>query len=34
MKSVHLNSDIISSAVALKLRNRKNKAVRVLRKAI
>jgi len=33
-KSIHLNSDIFSSAVALKLRDRKNKAVRVLRKAI
>jgi hypothetical protein len=34
LKSVHLNSDIFSSAVALKLRDRKNKAVRVLRKAV
>src|SRR5262245_9247373 len=34
LKSVHLNSDIFSSAVALKLRDRKNKAVRILRKAI
>ena len=34
LKSVHLNSDIFSSAVALKLRYRKNKAVRILRKAI
>ena len=34
LKSVHLNSDIFSSAVALKLRDRHNKAVRVLRKAI
>ena len=33
-KSIHLNSDIFASAVALKLRNRKNKAIRVLRKAI
>lgn len=34
LKSVHLNSDIFSSAVALKLRDRHNKAVTVLRKAI
>jgi hypothetical protein len=34
LKSIHLNSDIFSSAVALKLRDRKNKAVRVLRKAV
>lgn len=34
LKSIHLNSDVFSSAVALKLRDRKNKAVRVLRKAI
>jgi hypothetical protein len=34
LKSVHLNSDIFSSAVALKLRDRQNKVVRVLRKAI
>ena len=34
LKSIHLNSDIFSSAVALKLRDRQNKAVRVLRKAI
>jgi len=33
-KDVHLNSDIFSSAVALKLRDRKNKAVRILRKAV
>lgn len=33
-KDIHLNSDIFSSAVALKLRDRKNKAVTVLRKAI
>lgn len=33
-KSIHLNSDIFSSAVMLKLRDRKNKAIRVLRKAI
>ena len=34
LRSIHLNSDVFSSAVALKLRDRKNKAVRVLRKAI
>jgi len=34
LKSIHLNSNVYSSAVALKLRDRKNKAVRVLRKAI
>jgi hypothetical protein len=34
LKAIHLNSDIFSSAVALKLRDRKNKAVRILRKAI
>ena len=34
LKSIHLNSDIFSSAVALKLRDRKNKAVKILRKAI
>jgi hypothetical protein len=34
LKSVHLNSDVFSQAVALKLRDRKKKAVRVLRKAI
>ena len=34
LKSIHLNSDIFSWAVALKLKDRKNKAVRVLRKAI
>ena len=34
LKSIHLNSDVFSSAVALKLRDRKNKAVRVLRKAV
>jgi hypothetical protein len=34
LKSLHLNSDIFSSAVALKLRDRQNKAVRVLSKAI
>lgn len=34
LKSIHLNSDVFSSAVALKLRDRKNKAVNILRKAI
>ena len=34
LKSIHLNSDVFASSVALKLRDRKNKAVRVLRKAI
>jgi hypothetical protein len=34
LKSVHLNSGVFSSAVALKLRDRHNKAVTVLRKAI
>jgi hypothetical protein len=33
-KSIDLNSDVFSSAVALKLRDRKNKAVTILRKAI
>jgi len=34
LKDIHLNSDVFSSAVALKLRDRQNKAVRILRKAI
>jgi hypothetical protein len=34
LKSIHLNSDLFSSAVALKLRDRKKKAVTVLRRAI
>jgi hypothetical protein len=34
LKKIDLNSDVFSAAVALKLRDRKNKAVRVLRKAI
>ena len=34
LKSIHLNSDVFSSAIALKLKDRKNKVVRVLRKAI
>jgi hypothetical protein len=34
LKSIHLNSDVFSGAVALKLRDRKKKAVRVLRRAV
>jgi len=34
LKKIALNVDIFSSAVALKLRDRQNKAVRILRKAI
>jgi hypothetical protein len=34
LRSIHLNSDNFSSAIALKLRDRMNKAVRILRKAI
>jgi len=34
LKSIHLNSDVYSSALALKLRDRKNKAARLLRKAV
>ena len=34
LKSIHLNSDVFSGAVALKLKDRKKKAVRVLRRAI
>jgi hypothetical protein len=34
LKSIHLNSDVFSSAVSLKLRDRKNKTVKILRKAI
>jgi ribosomal protein S3 len=34
LKSIHLNSDVFSSAIALKLRDRQNNAVRVLRRAI
>lgn len=34
LKSMHLNSDIYSEAIALKLRNRKNKLLRVLKKAL
>ena len=34
LKSLHLNSDVFASSVALKLRDRKNNPVRILRKAI
>jgi hypothetical protein len=34
LKSIHLNSDVFSGAVALKLKDRKNKAVNILRRAI
>lgn len=34
LKSLHLNSDTFSAAIALKLRDRHNKAVRILRRAI
>ena len=34
MKSIHLNSDVFSSAVGLKLRDRKNKVLNILRNAI
>jgi hypothetical protein len=34
LKSIHLNSDIFSNSMALKLRNRKNKLLRVLKKAL
>jgi hypothetical protein len=34
LKSIHLNSDIFSSAIAIKLRNRKNRALKVLIKAV
>lgn len=34
LKSIHLNSDVFSSAISIKLRNRKNKAVKILRKAL
>lgn len=34
LKSIHLNSDVFSSAVTIKLRNRNNKAVNILRKAL
>lgn len=34
LKSMHLNSDIYTKAIALKLRNRKNRVLRVLKKAL
>lgn len=34
LKALYLNSDVFSSAIALKLKDRKNKVVRVLRKAV
>lgn len=34
LRAVHLNSDIFSGAVALKLRDRKNNVLRILRKAV
>lgn len=34
LKSIHLNSDTFSSAVALKIKDRKNKAIEILRTAI
>ena len=34
LKSMHLNSDIYSKAIALKLRNRNNKLLRILKKAL
>jgi hypothetical protein len=34
LKSVHLDSAVFTSAIAIKLKNRKNKALKVLRKAI
>lgn len=34
LKTLYLNSDVFSSAIALKLKDRKNKVVRVLRKAV
>lgn len=34
LKSIHLNSDVFSSTIAIKLKNRQNQAVRILRKAI
>lgn len=34
LKTMHLNSDIYSESVSLKLRNRKNKLLRVLKKAL
>jgi len=34
LKSIHLNTDVYSAAVALKLRDRKNNVVTILRKAV
>ena len=34
LRNIHLNSDVFSLAIALKLRDRKNKAVRILRKSV
>jgi len=34
LRNIHLNSDVFSLAIALKLRDRKNKAVRILRKLL
>jgi hypothetical protein len=34
LKSVHLNNDIYSESIALKLKNRKNKLLRILKKAL
>src|SRR5689334_22523025 len=34
IKSIHLNIDLFSSAISIKLRNRKNKALNILRKAL
>ena len=34
LKSIPLNSDLFSSAISIKLRNRKNQAVSILRKAL
>jgi len=34
LKSIHLNSDIFSDSMALKLRNRKNRLLRILKKAL
>jgi hypothetical protein len=34
LKSIHLNSDVFSSAVSLKLKDRKNNVVKILRKSI
>lgn len=34
LKSIHLNSDIYSESITLKLKNRKNKLLRILKKAL